>query len=587
MKFAVTPRKVIMMYFKYVDKLYPDRYPETDKIIGMNDQIKNLRLRKNKWNALTDHIEDNNLFFDYRGDAAKYKGHTKKFYTKNTTIWNIAKELELRHPGFVAMVVPFDERATLFFGRPEQPYWWTTDLDYLDDYQDYLTGVAQNDVDISKKDPRLKPFAGYFFAHSSLNIISNTITPSAEGTYNMVSVSSYAQGNVRKDGRKTSYRERSEGSTDTLQRGKTYYEKLNDNIPEYLLRYQHYEEINAADKTLAKKYAFGHLAQNLRDMYKGELVMLGDGSIKPYDTIYLYDEYNDIVGPVEVEQVVHSYTIEHGFTSTITPDLCLNIDNPFKFTFLHALSSKTNIAAAKVERDREASDASKYKEMEKSEYTTKHSKGIYLAGREDLEETLGTYRKGTVLLSMVGGVADTVSKFNPAGILTGNSIMMKVAGKVYSSLANKIYNRNPINIHPLIHKGSAYVAGIDGFEQNSIFEHYSDKITRTKDNLVAWKEKLNDNYDAQESGLDNETIDKYNKLAVNASKLLDSSYGRNKGNLTLMGIEKVTNLIQNKRTQPKDYSETTGRDLFGRAGDYATETLDFIQGISNWFDRKK
>lgn len=41
-----------------------------------------------------------------------------------TKIWNIFKEMELRHPGWIGHPVPYGDRMTMFFGLPTQLYWW-------------------------------------------------------------------------------------------------------------------------------------------------------------------------------------------------------------------------------------------------------------------------------------------------------------------------------------------------------------------------------------------------------------------------------------------------------------------------------
>jgi hypothetical protein len=55
--------------------------------------------------------------------------------------------------------------------------------------------------------------------------------------------------------------------------------------------------------------------------------------MKPYDQVFIYDTYNDMYGPVEVEQVVHIFSSETGFVTVITPDLAegdLSPERPHK-----------------------------------------------------------------------------------------------------------------------------------------------------------------------------------------------------------------------------------------------------------------
>jgi hypothetical protein len=60
--------------------------------------------------------------------------------------------------------------------------------------------------------------------------------------------------------------------------------------------------------------------------YRGGLVILGDAKIKPYDICYIFDEYTEMYGPVEVEQVVHKFSHQSGFVTEIIPKMCVHIN---------------------------------------------------------------------------------------------------------------------------------------------------------------------------------------------------------------------------------------------------------------------
>ena len=61
----------------------------------------------------------------------------------------------------------------------------------------------------------------------------------------------------------------------------------------------------------------GYLYKHLKDLITGE------PQLKPYDAVFLYDSYNDVSGPIEVEQVTHIFSQETGFVTSIVPDLCV------------------------------------------------------------------------------------------------------------------------------------------------------------------------------------------------------------------------------------------------------------------------
>jgi len=41
---------------------------------------------------------------------------------------------------------------------------------------------------------------------------------------------------------------------------------------------------------------------------------------------FIFDEYSDMYGPVEVEKVVHKFSQQTGFITEITPDLCVHVN---------------------------------------------------------------------------------------------------------------------------------------------------------------------------------------------------------------------------------------------------------------------
>ena len=66
---------------------------------------------------------------------------------------------------------------------------------------------------------------------------------------------------------------------------------------------------------------YNYLCYTIEDMYEGELCIMGDPSIKPFDSMCFNDIYEDMNGTVEVETVIHSLNASTGFTTTIVPDI--------------------------------------------------------------------------------------------------------------------------------------------------------------------------------------------------------------------------------------------------------------------------
>ena len=72
---------------------------------------------------------------------------------------------------------------------------------------------------------------------------------------------------------------------------------------------------------LAEVMTINALKDSVKDMYQGDVCILGNPAIKPFDRISINDTYEDMVGDFEVESVVHTLNAQTGFTTSIHPDL--------------------------------------------------------------------------------------------------------------------------------------------------------------------------------------------------------------------------------------------------------------------------
>ncbi len=97
--------------------------------------------------------------------------------------------------------------------------------------------------------------------------------------------------------------------------------KCNEAVRDDYCRWFSTRERNCEGDFFADRYAQAYLFRALKDLYQGEIVITGEPALKPYDQCFIYDSYNDIAGPIEVEQVTHIFSSETGFVTVIVPDL--------------------------------------------------------------------------------------------------------------------------------------------------------------------------------------------------------------------------------------------------------------------------
>jgi hypothetical protein len=85
------------------------------------------------------------------------------------------------------------------------------------------------------------------------------------------------------------------------------------------------------DELTARRVALSYLKESLKDIYGGEIVLVGNADIRPHDLVYLADVYNRMYGIFEVEQVVHHFTPETGFITSITPNAFVTVNDPARW----------------------------------------------------------------------------------------------------------------------------------------------------------------------------------------------------------------------------------------------------------------
>lgn len=177
---------------------------------------------------------------------------------------------------------------------------------------------ASRNLDAYKFSPRAKPFRRYHSANSNWNIIYDRIYVTGENSHNAV---------------KLWYAESVDWDTQRVNVPGKHYEAIratntsyapftlpyHKELPLPLWRVKEVTSYNANSMREAELAGYGHLANTIGEMYQGEIVLRGNAEIQPYDVVYLNDYYKDLVGPLEVKEVVHHLTKNEGFFSVVYP----------------------------------------------------------------------------------------------------------------------------------------------------------------------------------------------------------------------------------------------------------------------------
>jgi len=205
----------------------------------------------------------------------------------------------------------------LLFHRSSIPVAFRAILDYLK--SDPLASFAIRQRSTTLKwplNPRLKPFRSYHLLSSFEDIIENQIACTRGAMWNGVAIvkgsgtplTLWADNGIVRDDRILRYFSEPNADTDMYNIGQT----ANTVIGDFTLN----------------RYFVGYsrIAQGIRPMYRGQLVCRGRPDIQPWDICQIFDHYNAIFGPIEVEGVTHHFSSDTGFITTITPH-CVAIAN--------------------------------------------------------------------------------------------------------------------------------------------------------------------------------------------------------------------------------------------------------------------
>lgn len=233
----------------------------------------------------------------------------------------------------------------------------------------------------------------------------------------------------------------------------------------------------------AYRFASSAVAESFRDMYQGEIVVIGDPAVKPYDLMYVDDYYSRMHGTAEVGRVVHQFSMETGFITSIKPDLTVAL-KPYP----ERSEGETGWESEAAERSGTIARFVQYGTLA-SYVTSRHFKGAKavqanynalvaknlarevkmvknLRAITNTSRAIRTVRNawtgGTVLLSEISAVGAASGIGWPAVLFAG---VIWFTGEQVLRWIENLFNpraRNIVKLFPLYRHGVPYVAGING-----------------------------------------------------------------------------------------------------------------------------
>lgn len=217
--------------------------------------------------------------------------------------------------------------------------------DTLFDNAKNLVRLAQLNLELEPYmfPPRTKPFRAYHHADATSTIVNNGISASRDQMANYVVVHYPESVETTKTKSKAASRlvggvgrEVIQFAADTaFERFPLPYCELTKD--ERIVRTV--TEMNADSMPKAELCAYSNLAEAMRPMYRGELILRGNERVSPWDIVSIHDAYTDMHGHIEVESVTHHFSYEMGFVSSVTPHAVVipNSHSDWQHCVLHGL----------------------------------------------------------------------------------------------------------------------------------------------------------------------------------------------------------------------------------------------------------
>lgn len=148
-----------------------------------------------------------------------------------------------------------------------------------------------------------EPFSRFHTITSETNLVYNGLTANETAVFNQVVGIGHAT--AKNDGKKK------------------VTVKADASIPPHLTRETvvdtglNFSIWNAFDTVNLKNMTTWYLKRSLQQMYGGELVVLGNPYLRPYDFVWLWDSVARMNGMAEIEGVVQHYGIDTGYTTSV------------------------------------------------------------------------------------------------------------------------------------------------------------------------------------------------------------------------------------------------------------------------------
>jgi hypothetical protein len=159
----------------------------------------------------------------------------------------------------------------------------------------------------------------------------------------------------------------------------------------------------SSDEITSRRIALYHLKNSLKKLYTGELIVMGDASIRPWDLMYISDIQERMYGMTEVGQVIHHFNPETGFTTSLTPSIMVSINDPGRWTMTSYMWNKmTNSSMRDEMRALMGIKTERFISSESNKYL--HSEDLFSEMSDHVNGSVQWTQGNTALIRDMGAV---------------------------------------------------------------------------------------------------------------------------------------------------------------------------------------
>ena len=261
----------------------------------------------------------------------------------------------------------------------------------------------------------------------------------------------------------------------------------------------------------------------MRDMYCGDMVVLGDPTVKPHDRIYVNDLYEGFSGQATVKEVVHNFNVNDGFTTAISPDCIITYDDKFEaivHPYINTIGGIASTAAAysigtflagkfakvpgisdvyKVFKESAlgkkaaekavglAEDAGEYAEALKAKGGN-IKKGVEAAERGAAAAASGARRAKKAATAAKAAITAFKAGLSGTGlgipiVIAQTLVSYCVTQSISAYIEEKLRNINAVKVYPLERFCIPYTAGLNGSRGLVMSEHADKSVSALKSAL--------------------------------------------------------------------------------------------------------